>query len=662
MTDQKPSFTLERLHFRGQVDSALEAHPKMNDWPAVYVIDSSSEVYVGETTSALKRRRQHHEDPRKSRLTTMRVLLHDEFNKSAALDLERYLITMLSGDGSRKVLNRNAGMTDSQYYDREHYLEMFEEIFDRLRAENVFSQSREAILNSTLFKLSPFKALTDDQAASLRSIVRAILDTRDPSTVGPMVIQGGPGTGKTVVGVFLAKLLVDLTHLVEADVEVDLSSDHDFHDLFTLENRRRLMHDAVAGEDGELRIGIVVPQQSLRASLQQVFKKTPGLHRGMVLSPWNVGQAKEKYDVLIVDEAHRLGLRAAQPSGPLNNKYTAINQKLFGDDDPSHTQLDWLRAQSRHLVLLVDPRQTVRPADLDADMVDALLDRAHAEGRHHALVSQLRVKASEEYMDFFARFLRGKDPAPPQLGDYDLRMFTDFGAMRDEIVRLDAEHSLARLAAGFAWKWKSKGFRKDPNRPDWDIELDGVRMPWNVAETDWVTSPTALEEVGSIHTLQGYDLNYAGVVIGPDLRWDEASQHVVYSHADYHDTGGRRRTNNYLNRTYSDDDLREYVINVYNILLTRGVRGTLLYVVDPGLREQFARWFPGLGVEGATSAVFHDGAPLGPGLGAVDVVQSPGAVGAETRLGTAEAAAPPREAEPVESDDSSQIPHSYSDS
>lgn len=621
MNEQQPGYSLERMPFKGAVPPEHEANARMRDWPAVYVIDNEKQVYVGETTNVLSRRGQHHMDPRKAKLSTMRVVLHDEFNKSAALDLERYLIQMLSGDGAREVLNRNAGMTKSDYYDRSRYQEMFQDIFERLRAEKVFSRSREQILNSTLFKLSPFKVLTPGQEASLRHIVTTLVTAEGGADVGPLVIQGGPGTGKTVVGVFLVKLLVDLANLTEEDVEVDLSSDHDFFDLFTHANREALLR----GTEGRpLRIGIVVPQQSLRQSLKRVFRRTPGLHPDMVVSTWNVGEAKEPYDVLVVDEAHRLGLRSAQANGSLNNKYAAINQRLFGDDDVSHTQLDWIEHQSRDVILLVDPRQTVRPADLDATTVEGLIARAHAESRHHRLVSQLRVEASDEYVDFFGRLLRGEDPEAPRLGDYDLRMFTDFGEMHQEIRERDAEFTLARLAAGFAWRWRSKGFREKKNAgkglPTSDICLDGHPLPWNVADTDWVDSPGSLDEVGSIHTLQGYDLNYAGVVIGRDLRWDAAAGRVVFSRADYHDTGGKKN-NGFLGRTYSDEDLREYVINIYNVLLTRGVRGTYLYVVDDGLRQQFKRWFPGLDEPDVTSAPF--GVPPGgrPGevLRAVDV-------------------------------------------
>ncbi len=631
-----PGYSYHRLPFTGPVDPALEAEPRMANWPAVYVIDNQREVYVGETTGVLRRRAEHAANPAKAAFSgddrsTMRVILHGDFNKSAALDLEAYLIELIGGDEGRRSLNGNTGIRKHEYYDRPRYQAMFEEIFERLRADRVFSRSRDQIINSTVFKLSPFKSLNPDQEASLVSIVSGLLNPDTAQEAGPYVVQGGPGTGKTVLGVFLMKLLVDLAALTDDADETGLSTDEVFAPLFTLAHRDRLLRDA---EGRGLRLGILVPQQSLRKSLRRVFKVTPGLDPSMVLSVWDVGGAEDPYDVLIVDEAHRLGLRSAQANGSLNNRFSEINQRLFGEDDFSLTQLDWVRRQSRDAVLLVDPRQTVRPADIDADTVDAMLDDAKARHRFHALTSQMRVKASDEYVDFFARLLRGENPEAPDLGEYDLRMFTDFGAMQDEIRARDAQWTLSRLAAGFAWKWQSKGFRKDPSKPDWDIELDGVRIPWNVADTDWVDSPGSLEEMGSIHTLQGYDLNYAGVVIGPDLQWDEEAGRVVFSRADYADTGGKKNNTKFLGRTYSDEDLREYVINIYNVLLTRGVRGTYLYVVDPGLRAQLARWFPGLDEADADGARFGVPAEARSGetsatatMGPVDIAHGSHAVG-----------------------------------
>lgn len=622
--DKDPGYRLETLPFRGALppDVTAEAQQRLGNWPAVYVIDNTKQVYVGETTNTLVRRLQHQADPKKAALTTMRVVLHGEFNKSAALDLESYLIRLLGGDSGRQSLNGNLGLQEHDYYDRPRYREMFEEIFERLREERVFSQSRDQIINSTLFKLSPFKSLTADQERSLAAIVEGIVRTEVPDAVGPFVVQGGPGTGKTVLGVFLMKLLADLALLTEDPDETDLSTDEAFHPIFTRENHERLLRHRVDPQAEGLTIGIVVPQQSLRRSLKAVFKHTPGLHPDMVVDPWDVGQKKvvDKYDVLIVDEAHRLNLRASQSSGVQNALYPKINADLFGADDPRYTQLDWIVDRSVHQILLLDPRQTVRPADLDQATVSGLIERAHAEKRFHALTSQLRVDASDEYVEFFGQLLRGEGPVAPGLGEYDLRLYRDFRQMREDLLEKEAEFGLARLAAGYAWPWLSRGTAKTPAVQDWDIELDGVRLPWNRTDKEWVTSPGAVDEVGSIHTLQGYDLNYAGVIIGEDLTWDEATQRVVFRRENYHDKRGKR-DNGMLGRTYSDEDLREYVVNVYNVLLTRGVRGTYLYVVDEGLRAQVARWFPGIEEPGAAWAPFGVAPGRRPGdIGPVDMV------------------------------------------
>jgi DUF2075 family protein len=165
-------------------------------------------------------------------------------------------------------------------------------------------------------------------------------------------------------------------------------------------------------------------------------------------------------------------------------------------------------------------------------------------------------------------------------------MFDDVSEMRTEIVRRDREVGLSRLVAGYAWEWKTKG-----NKPGYDIELGELRMRWNSTQTDWIASPGSLDEVGSIHTVQGYDLNYAGVIIGPDLRFDTTTGRIVVDRASYFDKKGKE-ANKALGRIYSDDDLLWYIQNVYAVLLTRGIRGTYVYVHDPALRELLRQFLP----------------------------------------------------------------------
>jgi DUF2075 family protein len=326
-----------------------------------------------------------------------------------------------------------------------------------------------------------------------------------------------------------------------------------------------------------------VPQQSLRKTIQSVFSKTPGLDRSMVLSPFDVGESEQPFDLLIVDEAHRLGQRSNQPAASLNAKFHDINMKLFGEDLDSLTQLDWIRAQSRHQVLLIDSLQSVKPADLPAETLESVIRGAQEIESYFHLASQMRVQGGSDYIDFIGRALKGEQVHAGSFGDYELTLFDDVAKMRDAIVDKDRQYGLSRMVAGFAWPWVSK------TNPDvHDIVIDGVQFFWNRTATDWINSETSLEEVGSIHTVQGYDLNYAGVIIGHDLGYDPVNQKLVFHRDNYHDKKGKEN-NKKLGIQYSDDDLLEYVTNIYRVLLTRGIRGTYLYVCDPELRGFLAR-------------------------------------------------------------------------
>lgn len=572
---------VERFAFDAQdVDRWARRGGQHVNWPVVYVIDDRHapmrrpgagdrvSVYVGESLSAAARMRQHLESPSKQGLSTVRVLLGDEFNKSVCLDLEAYLIGLFSGDDAHRVLNLNTGVRDADYFQRERYRRQFREVFDKLRAEGLFSRSRPEIENGNLFKLSPFKTLSEDQAVAVEGILEGLfvdLASDDDSTI---VVQGSPGTGKTVVAIYLMKVLIDIAR-TKTDDEVD--QDGLFVEYFA-SGYRDLLHD--------FRIGIVVPQQSLRASIKAVFAKTPGLRPTMVLSPFEVGRAHERFDLLVVDEAHRLSQRANQPSGPQNKMFREITERLFGFDDVTKTQLDWINAQSRHTVLLVDGEQSVRPADLPAATVTELVARARRDSRWYPLMSQMRVAAGADYVQY-VRDLFGvrHDVARQRFDGYDLRFYDDLGAMREEIRARDRSEGLARLVAGYAWEWIS---RKDPSA--YDIEVGEVRLRWNSAERDWINSTDSVEEVGSIHTVQGYDLNYAGVIIGPELRYDRRVGRMFVHRASYRDRKGKEN-NPTLGLTYSDDDLLRYVVNIYGVLLTRGMRGTYVYVCDPALRD-----------------------------------------------------------------------------
>lgn len=569
------TFRVERLPFdAASVSTWASDDDRYDNWPVVYVLDGKrgrrqSALYVGETTSATTRMRQHLGSPKREEgLESIRVVIDDRFNKSVCLDLESHLIRWFHGDGQHVILNGNDGLTDARYYDRALYREAFRDVFEALKAEGLFTRSIPQIENSDLFKLSPFKALTVDQAVAVNEIVDAFLQDMSTPERSTAVVQGAPGTGKTIIAIFLMKLLADIRdHRPEEAVEHDSA----FAEFFVPENREALQN---------LRMALVIPQQSLRESVKKVFRKTPKLSPDMVLTPFQVAESDAAFDLVIVDETHRLNQRSNQPSGVQNAKFRAINVELFGADDPRHTQLDWIKARSRHQLLLVDGEQSVRPHDLSPALLARELRQTKDAHRHFPLTTQMRVQAGADYVEFVRALLRDEAPELPDLGEYDVRLFDDLGEMRRAIRARDPEDGLARLVAGYAWDWVS---RDDPDA--YDIEIDGERMRWNSSQKDWINSPGSIEEVGSIHTVQGYDLNYAGVIIGPDLRLDAASDRIVADWDNYRDAKGKERTG-HLKHEFGDDDLLTFVRNIYGVLLTRGMLGTYVYVCDPGLRDR----------------------------------------------------------------------------
>ncbi|MDZ5076102.1 DNA/RNA helicase domain-containing protein [Nesterenkonia sp. HG001] len=557
----------------------VEPESRLHNWPVVYTLDDGHEIYVGETLSAVKRLRQHRDSETKKHLHAVRVVLHERFNKSAALDLESFLIRLFAGDGKYRLLNRNHGIVDADYYDRAVRRGDFEEIFSTLRDQGLFERSIPEIEQSDLFKLSPFKTLTPEQALAVEDVLRSLGATWDavPGVTRSIVVEGDPGTGKTIVAVYLMKLLQDLATVTDEEMAEDIDPDGRFAEFFTPSFRANV-------STGD--VGLVVPQQSLRESIRRVFGQTKQLSPDMVVDPFAVGAGDKHYSVLIVDEVHRLNHRANQPSARQNTRFREINERLFGADAPDLTQLDWIIAKSDTQVLLVDPEQSVRPADLPRSVLDEVISRSGAVGHHHTLASQLRLRAGDGYIPHVRALLQGRATAPVDVGEYEFLMFSNVSAMHRRIKELDAVHGLARLAAGFAWPWSSK-----EDKSAYDIHLDGCSLRWNSRATDWVNAPESLEEVGSIHTLQGYDLNYAGVIIGPDLRYDEASGEVVFDRSNYFDKRGKQN-NPSRGIVYSDEDIREYVINIYRVLMTRGIRGTFVYVCDPALRRYFSRFIP----------------------------------------------------------------------
>jgi len=492
------------------------------NWPVVYILENKKEIYIGETTNIFSRSKQHYENPDRRRLEHMHVVTDEEYNKSATLDMESLLIQYVSADGVFKLQNGNGGLINHNYYEKEKYLAKLETIWPKLQKKGLVKQDLVDIRNSEFFKYSPYKALTEDQLTVATMVENSI----KKGDVAIHIINGGPGTGKSILALYLLK------HMKED---------------------KNLRH---------LKTALVVSMTGLRTTLQRVLRRIPGMGTGMVIGPNDV--IKKKYDLLIIDEAHRLRRRVNLANF---GSYDTTNKKLGLSNDA--TQLDWIISSSKQQIFFYDSRQSIVPGDVRHE------DFKKLNATHHELTSQMRVEGGDDYLKFVDDLLGLKRVGAFKPENYEFKMYENINEMVRDIKKRDSEHMLARIVAGYAWSWSTKG-----GKEGYDIEIDGLKLVWNSEPVDWVNSKNAINEVGCIHTVQGYDLNYAGVIIGPELSYDENAEMLVVDEKKYKDINGKRSITD-------PEELQQYIINIYKTLLTRGIKGTYVYVVDEKLRERF---------------------------------------------------------------------------
>ena len=239
------------------------------------------------------------------------------------------------------------------------------------------------------------------------------------------------------------------------------------------------------------------------------------------------------------------------------------NERLALPKD--NNELDWLLAYSDYQVLLYDKKQLSTPMDLPATDFNRLLDVEHGDIRPVALHEQMRIRAGSSYVPYIYDVLYQRAEAPISFENYDFGLFSSFQDMFCALAEKEEAFGMCRLCSGYAWEWTSKNDRSHP-----DIVLDGTGIWWNRQTSKWLRNPEAKLEMGSIYSLVGQDLNCAAVVIGPDLYYDRADHKIKVSKKHYFD--------NKVKPGVSDEELREYVLNTYAVLLTRGIYGTHVYV------------------------------------------------------------------------------------
>lgn len=522
----------------------------------VYILSGNGKAYVGQTTSIYRRMKQHSEDKEKRCFDMATVIYNDEFNASVITDYEHRLISLMSADGRYQLTNKNDGMTCSSYFSKDEYEGMFGRLWETLRHPDerhiqLAEHSLQEIEDSEIFKYSPYKELTDEQRRALDEILSVIENGLDDAR--PIVVEGKPGTGKTVLATCLLKILRD-------------------------------------GERYEnLNIRIVEPVNSICSMVQKAVGSVQGLSSKDVIRPGDIIKPQygydpskaKSYDILLVDETHRLRKR----QNLINYKSFDHVNEVLGLPAGS-TELDWILDQAKLPVLFYDARQDVGPSCVGSTVMHQKLDSAVID-HPIQLQTQMRVKGGDAYLDYVQAILDGTHPEPRSFKGYEFVLHDDFGDFYDSFEHKLQENELTRVLSGWAWEWKTRPGSSTASEYSYDMEFDGCKLRWNSSTQDWVPKGTAdqaiAHEVGCIHCIQGFDLSYSYVIIADDIRLDAATGQLEANRDGYSDRRGKNNT--------TQEELTEYIKKVYYVLLTRGIYGTHVYVCKPELREYFRQYF-----------------------------------------------------------------------
>ena len=345
-----------------------------------------------------------------------------------------------------------------------------------------------------------------------------------------VIVRGGPGTGKSVVAI---NLIVELT-----------------------------------------KQGLLSKYISKNAAPRAVYaQKLRGHRKNVEISGMFGGSgaffdaAPDTFDALVVDEAHRLN----EKSG------------LYGN--LGENQIKELIAAAKCTILFTDDDQMVTLADIGHTAeLEGWARRLGAEVTHLELASQFRCAGSDGYLAWLDDVLGIRETANPHLepGSYDFRV-VDSPVELDRLIRERNGGNKSRLVAGYCWDWKSK---RSPDAYDIVLPESGFSRQWNLGSDGslWITAPASIEQIGCIHTCQGLELDYVGVIIGPDL---EVRDGELTTNAAGRSTMDRsiRGWKTLMKRdpAGTSERLDRIIRNTYRTLMTRGMKGCYIYCTDPAV-------------------------------------------------------------------------------
>lgn len=398
---------------------------------------------------------------------------------------------------------------------------------------------------------NPIFRLIDDQKVVYESILQAFDNWEKERKKTVIIVKGGPGTGKSVIAV---KALIEMTR------------------------RQRLCHYVTKNAaPRSVFYRKFMEHKGINSSIRNLFKSS-GLYYNAI---------ENQYDMLIVDEAHRLQLH----SGAYGN---------LGEN-----QIEEIIRSAKVSVFFIDEHQQVSLNDIGSieSIYDALLkvsdENADVNGirpftwnvRTHELKSQFRCSGSDEFLNWLDHLLQYDNLLPISLrsGAYDIRLFEDPREMFNKIKQLNRSRNKARVVAGYCWQWLSK---KDPKVHDIVFPEFRFKKQWNFnGQQDWAIREGSVDQVGCIHTCQGLEFDYCGVIIGDDLICKDGKIMVNPSKRatdDFSIRGWRKIKDSEIGQ----HRLRNIIKNTYRTLMTRGMKGCFLYVVDKELHDYIRKYLP----------------------------------------------------------------------
>ncbi|MDT3678655.1 MAG: DUF2075 domain-containing protein [Burkholderiaceae bacterium] len=380
-----------------------------------------------------------------------------------------------------------------------------------------------------LLQGKPEFVLIDDQKVVYETILQ--VEARSEKRKQVVIVQGGPGTGKSVVAINLLGTLVQ-----------------------RLRNARYVSKNAAPRAVYEARLTGTLT----RTRIGNLFSGSGAF----------VDDAPDTYDALIVDEAHRLN----EKSGLYRN---------LGDN-----QIRELIRSARCTVFFVDDDQRVTVDDIGrTEELRARACEFDAEVTELGLSSQFRCNGADGYLAWLDDKLDIRATANNVLdtAEFDFRVFDSPAELHELIERKNRANNRSRVVAGYCWAWPSK---RDASA--WDIELPAFdyRRRWNLDKDGslWIVAPGSVEQVGCIHTCQGLELDYVGVIVGPDLVYRNGR--IV---TDVSNRASSDRSIRGLKQMLKDDpgparELADAIIkNTYRTLMTRGMKGCYVYCTDEPL-------------------------------------------------------------------------------